>query len=172
MAIAAAQARRWDADHRRRRGRHHAFRGRLSWLEAFFLGALLAPTDPVLSSGVVTDPRVPAVIRHSLNVESGLNDGLALPAVLALIAVLDTTSGQHFVWWHFVLQDLGLGLVYGVVCGLIGSILMPRTGHGRLRADIPSHQKALYGLGVGFATYSVTVLPPHGNGLRRLRSLC
>ena len=137
----------------------------LSWLEAFLLGALLAPTDPVLSSGVVTDPRVPAVIRHSLNLESGLNDGLALPAVLALIAALAATPGQHFVWWHFVLQDVGLGLLYGIGCGLIGSVLMPHPGQRRLHRDIPGHQKALYGLGIGFATYSVTVLPPHGNGL-------
>src|SRR3954471_16553615 len=55
----------------------------LSWTECFLIGALLSPTDPVLSSSVVTNPRVPRVIRHSLNLESGLNDGLALPAVLA-----------------------------------------------------------------------------------------
>src|SRR5829696_10549028 len=55
----------------------------LGWTECFLLGALLAPTDPVLSSSVVTNPRVPRVIRHSLNLESGMNDGLALPAVLA-----------------------------------------------------------------------------------------
>jgi NhaP-type Na+/H+ or K+/H+ antiporter len=137
----------------------------LSWVEAFLLGALLSPTDPVLSSGVVTDTRVPAVIRHSLNLESGLNDGLALPAVLALASALDTAGGQHFVWWHFVLQDIGLGVVYGIGCGLIGSVLMPRSGRDRSRTDVPDHQKALYGLGIAFATYSVTVLPPHGNGL-------
>ena len=51
----------------------------LSWTESFLLGALLSPTDPVLSSSVVTNPRVPRVVRHSLNLESGLNDGLALP---------------------------------------------------------------------------------------------
>ena len=137
----------------------------LSWVEAFLLGALLSPTDPVLSSGVVTDTRVPGVIRHSLNLESGLNDGLALPAVLALASALDTAGGQHFVWWHFVLQDIGLGVAYGIGCGLIGSVLMPRSGQDRSRTDIPDHQKALYGLGIAFATYSVTVLPPHGNGL-------
>ena len=70
----------------------------LSWTESLLLGALLSPTDPVLVSGVVTDPRVPRVIRHSLNLESGLNDGLALPAVLAFAAALDpddaaTSSG-------------------------------------------------------------------------------
>jgi NhaP-type Na+/H+ or K+/H+ antiporter len=135
-----------------------------SWVEAFLLGALLSPTDPVLSSAVVTDPRVPRVIRHSLNLESGLNDGLALPAVLALAAALDVRS-HGFVWWHFVLQDLSLGVAFGVACGLIGSVLMPRATPKRLNEHIPGHQKALYGLGLAFATYSATVLPPRGNGL-------
>jgi sodium/hydrogen antiporter len=135
----------------------------LSWTESFLLGALLSPTDPVLSSSVVTDPRVPRVVRHSLNLESGLNDGLALPAVLAFAAVLEPHSG-HFVWWHFVLQDVGLGFAFGLVCGLIGSVLIPRAERSRADGQIPPHQKALYGLGLAFATYGLTVLPPHGNG--------
>jgi NhaP-type Na+/H+ or K+/H+ antiporter len=135
----------------------------LSWTESFLLGALLSPTDPVLSSGVVTDPRVPRVIRHSLNLESGLNDGLALPAVLAFAAALEA-GNKHFVWWHFVLQDVGLGFAFGLACGLIGSLLMPRHDAERSDRPIPAHQKALYGLGVAFATYGVTALPPKGNG--------
>lgn len=135
----------------------------LGWTEAFLLGALLAPTDPVLSSGVVTDPRVPRIIRHSLNLESGLNDGLALPAVLAFAAALQADSG-HFVWWHFVLQDVGLGFAFGLVLGLLGSLLMTEASGERLDRPIPAHQRALYGLGLAFATYGLTVLPPHGNG--------
>ena len=81
----------------------------LSWTESFLLGALLSPTDPVLSSSVVTNPRVPRLVRHSLNLESGLNDGLALPAVLALAAALSTQGGR-FVWWRFVLEDVTIGL--------------------------------------------------------------
>jgi NhaP-type Na+/H+ or K+/H+ antiporter len=134
----------------------------LSWTESFLLGALLSPTDPVLSSGVVTDSRVPRVIRHSLNLESGLNDGLALPAVLAFAAALEV-GRTNFVWWHFVLQDIGLGLAFGLVCGLAGSLLMPHTDAARA-GSIPSHQRALYGLGLAFLTYGLTVLPPHGNG--------
>lgn len=135
----------------------------LTWSESFLLGALLSPTDPVLSSGVVTDPRVPSVVRHSLNLESGLNDGLALPAVLAFAAALEPGRG-HFVWWHFVLQDVGLGFAFGIACGLLASLLMPRSSSEHLDRPIPAHQKALYGLGVAFATYGLTVLPPHGNG--------
>ena len=129
----------------------------LSWTEAFLLGALLSPTDPVLSSAVVTNPRVPRVVRHSLNLESGLNDGLALPPVLALIAAL-SLSEQDFDVVTFVLQDIGLGLVFGVAIGALASFVLPRGDR------IPAHQRALFALGVAFATYGATVLPPHGNG--------
>jgi NhaP-type Na+/H+ or K+/H+ antiporter len=135
----------------------------LDWTESLLLGALLSPTDPVLSSGVVTDARIPRVIRHSLNLESGLNDGLALPAVLAFAAALDAHSG-HFVWWRFLLQDVGFGFAFGALCGFVGSMLMPRQKPGASGEAIPDHQRALYGLGLAFATYGVTVLPPHGNG--------
>jgi NhaP-type Na+/H+ or K+/H+ antiporter len=135
----------------------------LSWTESFLLGALLSPTDPVLSSAVVTNPRVPRVIRQSLNLESGLNDGLALPAVLAFAAALEV-GRSGFVWWDFVLQDVGLGLVYGLACGIVGSLLMPRERNKRHEGAIPGHQRALYGLGLAFGTYGLTVIPPHGNG--------
>ena len=130
----------------------------LDWAECFLLGALLSPTDPVLSSSVVTNPRVPRVVRHSLNLESGLNDGLALPAVLAFLAVVAGEEG--FVWWQFVLQDVTLGFAFGIGMGLVAAALMPRS------PEIPAHQQSLYALGVAFATYGVTVaLPPEGNGL-------
>src|SRR3954451_15237807 len=134
----------------------------LSWTEAFLLGALLSPTDPVLSSGVVTNPKVPRVIRHSLNLESGMNDGLALAPVLALIAALEMHDGP-FVWWRFVLQDIGVGLAFGVAIGLLASFLLPRSG--RIGEGIPEHQRGLYALGIAFFTYGMTTLPPHGNGL-------
>ena len=135
----------------------------LSWTEAFLLGALLSPTDPVLTSSIVTNPRVPRLIRHSLNLESGLNDGLALPAVLALLAALSVGS-EHFVWWRFVIQDIGLGFLYGLASGWAASLLMPRESSRPLEHSIPSHQKSLYALGVAFGTYGVTVLSPRGNG--------
>ena len=134
-----------------------------SWTESFLIGALLSPTDPVLTSSIVTNARVPRLIRHSLNLESGLNDGLALPAVLALLAALSVDSG-NFVWWRFVIQDLGLGLLYGLACGWLASLLMPRAGRGPVEHSIPAHQKSLFALGVAFATYGLTVLSPEGNG--------
>jgi NhaP-type Na+/H+ or K+/H+ antiporter len=141
-------------------GAAHVLTG-LGWTASLLLGSLLAPTDPVLSSSVVTNPRVPRLVRHSLNLESGMNDGLALPAVLAFAAAL---GGQEdFVWWRFVLQDVTLGFAFGIAIGLLTGWLMPRA---RGYADeIPAHQKSLYALGAAFATYGVTVLPPSGNGL-------
>jgi NhaP-type Na+/H+ or K+/H+ antiporter len=134
----------------------------LSWTESFLLGALLSPTDPVLSATVVTNPRVPRIIRHSLNLESGLNDGLALPAVLALSAAL-APAGSTFVWWQFVLEDLSIGLGIGLLVGLVAARLMPREEG--LEPSIAPHQKALYALGIAFAAYGIAVLTPHGNGL-------
>ena len=130
----------------------------LGWAECFLLGALLSPTDPVLSSSVVTNPRVPRLVRHSLNLESGLNDGLALPAVLAFAAALEAGQGD-FVWWHFVLQDVTLGFAFGIGLGLLASVLLPRRG-------VPAALAVLLALAVAFATYGIAVgLPPGGNGL-------
>jgi NhaP-type Na+/H+ or K+/H+ antiporter len=130
----------------------------LGWTESFLVGALLSPTDPVLSSSVVTNPRVPRIIRHSLNLESGLNDGLALPAVLALTAA--AAAEDEFVWWEFVLQDVLVGLATGLILAFVASRLMPREPSG----EIGAHQKSMYALGVAFAAYGVAVLPPEGNG--------
>ena len=122
----------------------------LSWTESFLVGALLSPTDPVLSSTVVTNPRVPRIIRHSLNLESGLNDGLALPAVLAFAYALDPAR-SNFVWWHFVLRDVTLGFVVGIAVGWICAKPKPP-------------EPSLYGIGVAFATYALAHAL-QGNGL-------
>ena len=133
----------------------------LGWTESFLVGALLSPTDPVLSSAIVNNPRVPRLVRHSLNLESGLNDGLALPAVLALTA--SAAGDEDFAWWSFVLQDVCIGLASGVLVAFVASRLMP--GGRSLGEDVSRHQKALYAIGVAFAAYGIATLPPAGNGL-------
>jgi sodium/hydrogen antiporter len=103
---------------------------------------------------------VPRLIRHSLNLESGLNDGLALPAVLAFTAAAE--SRDDFVWWQFVIQDVGVGLATGLAVAFVAAWLMPRSRG--LEGGPSAAQKALYALGVAFLTYGLTTLPPHGNG--------
>lgn len=82
----------------------------LPWLESFLLGAVLAPTDPVFASAIVGRNEVPYRLRHLLNVESGVNDGLALPVVLVLLAA---AGGIESSGWQLV-EELVLGIVIGV----------------------------------------------------------
>lgn len=62
--------------------------GGLTWSEAFLVGAVLCPTDPVFAAAIVGREEIPYHLRNLLNVESGLNDGLALPVVIVLLAVV------------------------------------------------------------------------------------
>ena len=60
--------------------------GGITIFEAVLLAAILAPTDAALGQAVVSSPRLPVRIRQTLNVESGLNDGIALPVVLLFLS--------------------------------------------------------------------------------------
>ncbi|MCY0949076.1 cation:proton antiporter [Streptomyces sp. H27-S2] len=91
----------------------------LDWTTSFLVGAVLAPTDPVFASAIVGRKEVPAKLRQLLNVESGINDGLALPVVLILIAVAGPTSGQIQASIPMIGMELGLGLVFGIVLPLV-----------------------------------------------------
>ena len=83
----------------------------LLFIEALILAIILAPTDAALGQAVVSSPRVPERIRQSLNVESGVNDGIALPALLFVISFAAATHGnEHDTnWISFVVQQLTLG---------------------------------------------------------------
>ena len=87
----------------------------LPWGHAFLVGAVLSPTDPVFAAALVGREGVPRRLSHLLNVESGLNDGLALPIVVALLAVVGEESASA---WTLA-GDLALGVAIGVVVPLI-----------------------------------------------------
>lgn len=98
----------------------------LSLWEAALLGALLAPTDAALGQSVVTAKIVPIRIRQAINIESGLNDGIALPAVL-LLAALASTTGQPAeagTWLRFGLLQVTMGPIVGVAIGFFGGRLI------------------------------------------------
>ncbi|GGT59626.1 peptidase [Streptomyces kurssanovii] len=90
----------------------------LDWTTSFLVGAVLAPTDPVFASAIVSRKEVPAKLRQLLNVESGINDGLALPVVLILIAAAGPSSG-HEASFGKIGMELGLGLAFGVLLPLL-----------------------------------------------------
>jgi NhaP-type Na+/H+ or K+/H+ antiporter len=87
------------------------------------IGVILAPTDAALGQAVVANPRVPAIIRNALNVESGLNDGLALPFVSILVTVGLVSSGAESevtaveVLVRALLGSTAIGLAVGSVGG-------------------------------------------------------
>ncbi len=82
----------------------------LGWLEAFLLGAALGPTDPVFAAAIVGRDEIPWRVRHLLNVESGLNDGLALPMVVILLAVLASDNFSFLVIGEEVLLGVAIGV--------------------------------------------------------------
>ncbi|HZG47979.1 MAG TPA: cation:proton antiporter [Thermoleophilaceae bacterium] len=132
----------------------------LDWTESFLLGraalahrsrALLHSRDqPARAEGdsALAQSRVGAERRARLARRARLHAAAA--------------AADDFVWWEFVLQDVAVGFVAGLVVAFVASRLMPRKT--QLGRDVSSHQKSLYALGVAFAAYGVAVLPPEGNG--------
>jgi len=92
-------------------------------IEALVLAVILAPTDAALGQAVVSSPKVPERIRQTLNVESGVNDGIALPALLFVISfAVVSHSGEHDTnWLSFVAQQLILGPLAGILIGWLGA---------------------------------------------------
>jgi len=83
----------------------------LDWVESLLIGAVLSPTDPVFASAIVGNDKVPGRLRHLLNVESGVNDGLVLPVVIVLLGLASGSEGQL----GHVLAELAGGVAIGVV---------------------------------------------------------
>ncbi|GAA1761652.1 cation:proton antiporter [Nonomuraea bangladeshensis] len=83
----------------------------LDWIESLLVGAILAPTDPVFAAALVGNEKVPPRLRQLLNVESGVNDGLALPFVIVFLAVASGSEDLH-------LGELGLELGLGILIGV------------------------------------------------------
>ena len=103
----------------------------LSWWVCAVIGAAVAPTDAALGAAIIDDERVPERIRRVLNVESGLNDGIATPFVkFFLVAAAAGTSLDQGTESHAV-AALALGVVGGVVVGAVGGASMQfATRHG------------------------------------------
>ena len=94
----------------------------LSFWEAALLAALLAPTDAALGQAVVSAREVPARIRQAINVESGLNDGIALPAVLLFAALASAAAAvDSGDWLRFAALQIVLAPVVGGILGYLGA---------------------------------------------------
>jgi len=130
--------------------------------EAALLGAVLAPTDAALGEAVIANRRVPRLIRDALNVESGLNDGLALPfvTVFAALAVEELHGGAEPGAVEVAVRAIVLSPLLGAVIGTIGAWLLVRAlGHGWVA---PVWGKLAVGA-LAVAAYAATA-SAHGSG--------
>lgn len=94
----------------------------LTLWEAALAAAILAPTDAALGQAVVTSKKVPVQIRQTLNVESGLNDGIMVPVVTILLALasLEGESESVGFWLEFTGRQIILGPIVGIAVGYLG----------------------------------------------------
>jgi NhaP-type Na+/H+ or K+/H+ antiporter len=97
---------------------------KLSIWEAGILAAILAPTDAGLGQIIVCSPRVPTGIRQALNVEAGLNDGMAVPFLLFFIALAGTGESGRGALTNLIVEQLGYGTLVGAGIGLLGGWML------------------------------------------------
>ena len=136
--------------------------GGLGLAGAFALAAILTPTDAALGKAVVSNQQVPVRVRQTINVESGLNDGLMLPIVTAAIALVATaerlgTAGDLAI---FAVQQIGFGLIGGAVVGVAGGLLLDRFAQ---RGWIEGAFRQLATLAIGIGAFAAAELIG-GNG--------
>jgi len=129
------------------------------WL-ALLVGAALAPTDAALGAGILANPVIPAGLRRLINVESGLNDGIATPFVsLALAGVAgETQHGSHGPGW--AVAELAIGVLVGVAVGGAGGLLVGAAGRRGWAAEGFAGAAVL---GLAVCAYA-TALAVEGNG--------
>ena len=110
-----------------------------SWslVAAALVAAILAPTDAALGQAVVTNPLVPERARRALTVESGLNDGLALPAILLFASLTaNIMEGGETNWLLFGTKQLILGPLAGILIGVMGGKILLWAKKHDLTADV------------------------------------
>jgi NhaP-type Na+/H+ or K+/H+ antiporter len=98
------------------------FFAELTFWEAAVLAVILTPTDASLGQAVVTNPRVPVRIRQTLNVESGFNDGIAMPFLLMALslAVAEQDPLGPSYWLGLALTQIVFGILAGLIIGFLG----------------------------------------------------
>ncbi len=104
------------------------FFDQLGFWEALIISVILAPTDAALGQAVVTNKSVPAMVRQGLSVESGLNDGIAVPflAIALAGAANEMQTGREIA--EVFVSEIGWAIVAGILTGWIGAILLKAAG--------------------------------------------
>ncbi|MDL5048718.1 cation:proton antiporter [Oscillatoria amoena NRMC-F 0135] len=132
-------------------------------LTLILMAFILSPTDAALGQAVVTGQRVPLRIRQTINVESGLNDGIALPPILVCLAILSGDAGEGVnvsYWAGFVVKQFVFGPVIGGLVGWLGGWLVEQSSR---RGWMNHTYQMLASLAIAILAYSAAELA-HGNG--------
>lgn len=134
----------------------------IPWEGALLIGIMLAPTDAALGQAVVTDPVVPVYVRQGLNVESGLNDGMAFPlfeiAITVAVVGIQGVDASHAV--TTLVREISLGALVGGAVGAGGGWLLSRA---RLGGWTGPHWQGIATVGLTAASYGLA-LGLGGNG--------
>lgn len=100
--------------------------GDLAFWSVALMAVMLAPTDAALGQAVVTNPVVPEAVRQTLGVESGLNDGLAVPFYLVAVDLaLGVTERTGLI--EALAEEIGFGLLVGIVAGVGAGFVLGRA---------------------------------------------
>ena len=105
------------------------------------LASILAPTDLSLGLAMFRNPQVPDRVRREINVESGLNDGVATPVVTLFIGVVLAEAAESGRPLVTAIGELAIGIGIGVAVGIVGALLM-RLSESRGWSSAPSRQFA------------------------------
>lgn len=101
------------------------------------VAAILVPTDAALGQPVVSNPDIPERPRRALTVESGLNDGLALPLVLIMAAfAAPQAMAPEEGWAIFATKQIVLGPLAGGVVGMIGGMVLLWAKRNETTSDV------------------------------------
>ncbi len=132
-----------------------AFPG-MALASVFLLSTMLCSTDAALGQRVVTDTSVPARVRQALDVESGLNDGLAVPFFLVALdlANAELTTGITWAVVHNATDQIGWGLAAGVAAGLLGALLFRFTAR---RGWVGSEWRQILPLATALLAYALAL---------------
>jgi NhaP-type Na+/H+ or K+/H+ antiporter len=133
----------------------------MATVPALLLGAVLASTDPVLLRDVLRDNRTPQPVRQILSVESGMNDAIALPAILILIAVAGGRLTSAMTWVGFAVPVFVFSPLLGIV---IAWVAIRAMAFADRRIGVRRDYQSLYSLGVAFAAFAAADAL-HGSGL-------
>ncbi|MDW5290610.1 cation:proton antiporter [Formosa sp. PL04] len=126
------------------------------WLDLAILATILAPTDAALGKAVATNPKVPSRIRESLNVESGLNDGICVPILLLLMSLVSVSSEVQ-VNFMYGLQLFGEQIGYGVLVGVGVTYVGTKLIHYSISKNwINGPRKAIIIIALTFTCYAIS----------------